>query len=494
LNIRNNGWSGRPHHGSVFFFAMLRTFCRFAKHDVVVIGGGPGGYVAAIKAAQLGLNVACVEKRGTLGGTCLNVGCIPSKALLNASHHYHDAKHKFAGYGIQIPDVTMDIAKMQDTKSKSVTRLTGGIEHLFKKNKVTYYKGHGTIESGKKVRVSGASTEVIDADKILIATGSEPIELPFLKFDEKLVCSSTGALDFPKVPEHLIVIGAGVIGLELGSVWSRLGAKVTVVEFMDRICPFMDADVGKEFNRILKKQGLAFKTSTKVVAGRVEGGKVTLDIESVDGSKKESLQADAVLVSVGRRPFTDGLGLEALGVELNAKKFIVVDDHFKTSVDGIYAIGDVIHRGPMLAHKAEDEGICVAEMFAGKAGHINYDTIPNVVYTNPEVAWVGKSEEDLKKEGRKYKTAKFPFQANSRAVTNVDTEGFVKVITDAETDKLLSMSIINTNAGEAIAEAVLAMEYAGSAEDIARTCHAHPTLSEAIKEACMAAYDKPIHM
>lgn len=465
-----------------------------AKHDVIVIGGGPGGYVAAIKAAQLGMNVACVEKRGTLGGTCLNVGCIPSKALLNASHHYHDAKHKFAGYGIQIPEVSMDITKMQETKGKSVTRLTGGIEHLFKKNKVTYYKGYASLEGNKQVKVTGETTELHEADKIIIATGSEPIELPFLKFDEKIVCSSTGALDFAAVPGHLVVIGAGVIGLELGSVWSRLGSKVTVVEFMDRICPFMDNDVGKEFHRILKKQGLQIKTSTKVVAGKVEGGRVALDLESVDGSKKEVVEADAVLVSVGRRPFTDGLGLEKLGVEMNTKKFIVVDDHFKTSVDGVYAIGDVIHRGPMLAHKAEDEGICVAEMLAGKGGHINYATIPNVIYTNPEVAWVGKTEEELKQEGHKIKTAKFPFQANSRAVTNVDTDGFVKVVTDATTDKLLSMSIINTNAGEAIAEAVLAMEYAGSAEDIGRTCHAHPTLSEAIKEACMAAYDKPIHM
>eukprot|EP00667_Euglena_gracilis_P008560 EG_transcript_8679 len=474
---------------------MFRQSCiQLAKHDLIVIGGGPGGYVAAIKAAQLGLNVACVEKRGTLGGTCLNVGCIPSKALLNASHHYHDAKHKFAGYGIDIPSVSMDIPKMQGTKAKSVTRLTGGIELLFKKNKVTYYKGFASLEGDKKVKVVGETTEVHEADKILIATGSEPIELPFLKFDEKVVCSSTGALDFQEVPAHLVVIGAGVIGLELGSVWSRLGSKVTVVEFMDRICPFMDADVGKEFHRILKKQGLQIKTSTKVVAGKVEGGQVILELESVDGAKKETLQANAVLVSVGRRPFTDGLGLDKVGVELNAKKFIVVDDHFKTNKDGIYAIGDVIHRGPMLAHKAEDEGICVAEMFAGKAGHINYDTIPNVIYTHPEVAWVGKTEEDLKKEGRKLKTSKFPFQANSRAVTNVDTEGFVKVVTDADTDRLLSMSIINSNAGEAIAEAVLAMEYSGSAEDIGRTCHAHPTLSEAIKEACMAAYDKPIHV
>lgn len=471
---------------------MFRTSLgRLAKHDVIVIGGGPGGYVAAIKAAQLGLNVACVEGRGTLGGTCLNVGCIPSKALLNASHHYHDAKHKFAGYGIKADNVEMDITKMLETKNGSVKRLTGGIEHLFKKNKVTYYKGYGSIPAVGKVAVND---EVHDADKIVIATGSEPVELPFLKFDEKTVCSSTGALDFPEVPKHLVVIGAGVIGLELGSVWSRLGAKVTVVEFVDRICPFMDADVGKEFHRILKKQGLVFKTSTKVVSGKNENGNVTLEVESVDGSKKETLEADAVLVSVGRRPYTDNLGLDKLGVKVNEKNFIVVDDNFQSSVPGIYAIGDVIHRGPMLAHKAEDEGICVAEMLGGKGGHINYDTIPNVIYTNPEVAWVGKTEDELKAAGFKLKSAKFPFQANSRAVTNVNTDGFVKVVVDADTDKMLSMSIINSNAGEAIAEAVLCMEYGGSSEDIGRTCHAHPTLSEAVKEACMAVYDKPIHM
>eukprot|EP00992_Anisonema_acinus_P011759 TRINITY_DN7656_c0_g1_i1.p1 TRINITY_DN7656_c0_g1~~TRINITY_DN7656_c0_g1_i1.p1 ORF type:complete len:475 (-),score=104.63 TRINITY_DN7656_c0_g1_i1:37-1461(-) len=473
---------------------MIRNLSKFAAHDVIVIGGGPGGYVAAIKAAQLGLNAACVEKRGTLGGCCLNVGCIPSKALLNASHLYHGAKHDYAGYGIEVPQVSMNIEKMHATKRKSVTKLTKGIEHLFRKNGVTYYKGEGQMLANKQVKVTGSSgSETHSAKNIVIATGSDPIPLPFLPFDEKVVVSSTGALDFSPVPKRLIVVGGGVIGLELGSVWSRLGSEVTVVEFMPAIAAGADGEVAKEFAKILTKQGLKLRTSMKVAGGTATASGVKLTIEPAAGGPAETLEADAALVSIGRRPYADRLGAVEAGVKMNERGFIMVDDHLRTNVPGIYAIGDIVDKGPMLAHKAEDEGIAVAEIIAGKVGHVNYDAIPSVIYTHPEVAWVGKTEEQVKATGVKYKKSSFPFVANSRAVTNVDTAGFVKVLTDAATDRMLGMHIIGSNAGEAIAEAVLAVEYQASAEDIGRTCHAHPTLSEAIKEACMAAYDKPIH-
>jgi len=477
-----------------------KSILKLASHDLIIIGGGPGGYVAAIKAAQLGLNVACVEKRGSLGGTCLNVGCIPSKALLNATHHYHTAKHKFKDYGIVVGDVKMDVGKMQATKKKTVLKLTKGIEHLFRKNGVTYYVGEATLSTDKKVKVKSAEGEVShDAKSYVIATGSEPIQLPFLPFDEQQVVSSTGALELKAPPKRLVVIGGGVIGLELGSVWGRLGSEVTVVEFLPHIAGTVDTDVGKELLRILTKQGFKFKLSTKVTQGAVatdsSGQKVVkLTIQGSDG-KIEEIEADVVLVSVGRRPYTKNLGLESVGIKTDPRGFIVVDDHLATNVAGYYGIGDVINVGPMLAHKAEDEGVAIAESLAGKKGHINYLTIPNVVYTAPEVAWVGQTEQQVKETKVPYKVAKFPYQANSRASTNLETDGFVKVIADSKSGRLLGMHIIGSNAGEAIAEGVLAMEYSGSCEDVARTCHAHPTLSEAIKEACIAvASGKPIHI
>eukprot|EP01062_Namystynia_karyoxenos_P062386 TRINITY_DN55281_c0_g1_i1.p1 TRINITY_DN55281_c0_g1~~TRINITY_DN55281_c0_g1_i1.p1 ORF type:complete len:505 (+),score=204.82 TRINITY_DN55281_c0_g1_i1:85-1515(+) len=475
---------------------MRRTLARFAAHDVVVIGGGPGGYVAAIKAAQLGLNTACVEKRGTLGGTCLNVGCIPSKALLNATHMLHDAHKHFPKIGIQGGEnCTMDHGKLMEAKDKAVKGLTAGIEFLFKKNKVTYYKGTGRITKDKKVAVDGldGKSQEVDAKNIVIATGSEPTPLPFAPFDEKQIVSSTGALSLEKVPDDMVVIGGGVIGLELGSVWARLGAKVTVVEFMDQISPFLDKDVSKEIVRLLKKnEGLKFMTKTKVTALEQQGGRVTVKHEKASGGSPGEIVADAVLVSVGRRPYTESLGLEDAGVKTD-KGFVCIDDHWKTNVPNVYAIGDVVNKGPMLAHKAEDEGIAIAEQLAGKTAHMNYDVIPGVIYTAPEVAWVGKNEQELQEAGVEYAVGKFAFAANSRAKTNDQYDGFVKVLTDKKTDKLLGMHIINNQAGELIAEGALGMEYGAAAEDIGRTCHAHPTLSEAIKEACMACYDKPIH-
>eukprot|EP00759_Apiculatamorpha_spiralis_P004881 PhF_6_TR12941/c0_g1_i1/m.20422/K00382/DLD, lpd, pdhD; dihydrolipoamide dehydrogenase len=478
---------------------LRRTAWRFVPHDVVVIGGGPGGYVAAIKAAQLGLNTACVENRGTLGGTCLNVGCIPSKALLNATHMLHDAKHSFAKYGIQGGEgCSMDVAAMMKQKTKVVAGLTGGIEHLFKKNKVTYYKGTGTLQSGAdNVTVSGAdgSTTSLQAKKVIIATGSEPTPLPFAAFDEKIILSSTGALALDRIPKHLVVIGGGVIGLEMGSVWARLGSKVTVVEFMEKCSPFLDNEVSDTIVRCLQKsEGLTFKTSTKVTNLQVNGTEATLTVEPAKGGAAETIQCDAVLVSVGRRPFTKNLGLENVKVNIDKRGFVMINDHWQTNVPNVYAIGDVVNKGPMLAHKAEDEGIAVAEYIAGKAGHVNYDAIPGVIYTDPEVAWVGKSEQELKAANVAYKVGKFPFVANSRAKTNDKTDGFVKVLADKTTDKILGVHIVNSCAGEMIAEATLALEYGASAEDVGRTCHAHPTLMEAVKEACMATYDKAIHI
>ena len=474
----------------------LRYFSSSTSYDVVFIGGGPGGYAGAIKAAQLGLKTACVEKRGTLGGTCLNVGCIPSKALLNASHMYHDAQHKFKDLGIDINgDLSVNLEQMMKTKEKSVNGLCNGIEGLFKKNKVDYYKGFGVLESANTIKVETLddNIETLDAKNIVIATGSEAATLPNIDIDEKSIVTSTGALSLEKVPDHLVVIGAGVIGLELGSVWSRLGAKVTCVEYLDRITPGIDNEVAKNFQRILKKQGIDFKLKTAVQSAvKNDDGTVTLTVEPSNGGNSEEINADIVLVATGRRPYTEKLNLEAAGVEMDGL-MVKTNEHLQTNVSNIYAIGDVV-KGAMLAHKAEEEGIAVAETIAKGVGHVNYDAIPGVIYTHPEVATVGKSEEDLKAEGIKFKKGSFPMLANSRARANNDADGFIKVLADAESDRILGVHMIGANAGELIAEAVLGLEYGASSEDLARTCHAHPTLSEAVKEACMATYDKPIHM
>ena len=455
------------------------------QYDVVIIGAGPGGYNAAIRAGQLGLKAAIIEKRETkkLGGTCLNVGCIPSKALLHASELYEAAENTFGGLGIKTGKVSLDLPQMLKQKDDAVDGLTKGVEFLMKKNKVDVYLGAGEIVAPGKVKAAGEETVELETKNVIIATGSEVTPLPGVEVDEKQIVSSTGALEFSSVPKHLVVIGGGVIGLELGSVWRRLGAKVTVVEFLDRILPTMDGEVSKQFQRILKKQGVEFKLSSKVTGAEKLKTKVKLSVEPAAGGETEVIDADAVLVAIGRRPHTDGLGLEAVGVEKDKRGFIVAD-HFRTSVPGIWAIGDCI-AGPMLAHKAEDDGAACAELIAGKAGHVNYDTVPNVVYTWPEVASVGKTEEELKAAGVAYKTGKFPFMANSRAKTNHETDGFVKILADAETDRVLGAHIIGVQAGELIAEVVLAMEFGGASEDIARTCHAHPTRSEAIRQAAM---------
>lgn len=468
-----------------------------APYDLIVIGTGPGGYVCAIRAAQLGLKVAVVEKRSTHGGTCLNVGCIPSKALLHASHAYDEAKHAFGAMGIDASPV-LDLPKMQAFKREGVKGNVEGVAYLLKKNKIDSYFGTGRIVKSGQVAVTspGGETQTLEAKSIVIATGSDVARLPGIEIDEKRVVSSTGALDLASVPRKLLVIGAGVIGLELGSVWRRLGADVLVVEYLDRILPGTDNEVARAFQRLLEKQGIAFRLASKVtgVSGPESPGKpLSVQIEPAAGGVSETIEADVVLVAVGRVPYTDGLGLAEAGVALDAKKRVLTDGHFQTSASGIFAIGDVI-AGPMLAHKAEDEGVAVAEIIAGQAGHVNYDVIPNVIYTSPEVASVGKSEEELKAAGIAYNVGKFPFTANGRAKSIRMTEGFVKILADAATDRVLGVHIIGANAGELIAEACVLMEFGGSAEDLARTCHAHPTLSEAVKEAALAVGKRAIHL
>ncbi len=461
--------------------------------DVIVIGGGPGGYVCAIRAAQLGLKTACVESRATLGGTCLNVGCIPSKSLLNLSDNYIKAKKDFNNQGIELSDVKLNINKMMSNKNKSVQVLTKGVEFLFKKNKVTHLKGKGVLFSKNNVVVyENEKKQSYKAKNIVIATGSFPTSLPGVKIDEKNIVSSTGALSFSEVPKNLIVIGGGYIGLEMGSVWSRLGSKVTVLEYLDYITPGMDREVSNEFKKILTKQGINFKLNNKVTAVTNVQSKVVVDFINNVSSAKEKIECDKVLVSVGRKPYTDGLNLQKIGIKKDSKGTIEVNNKFQTSVSNIYAIGDVI-KGPMLAHKAEEEGIAVAEILAGQAGHVNYNVIPGVIYTSPEVATVGKTEEQLKSENESYKVGKFPFLANSRAKVNNETDGFVKILAHAKTDKVLGVHIIGPHCGDMIAEMALAMEFGASAEDIARTCHAHPTHTEAIKEAALAVDKRPIH-
>jgi len=465
------------------------------SYDLIVVGGGPGGYVCAIRAAQLGMNVACVEKRGKLGGTCLNVGCIPSKALLQSSHHYEAANHEFAEHGISTGKLSVDVKKMIGRKNEVVDQLTGGIEFLFKKNKVDYILGAGEITGADEVTVTplkGKKKEVLKAENIVIATGSDVAPLPGVDIDEKQIVSSTGALDLTSVPKEMVVVGGGVIGLELGSVWRRLGAKVTVVEFMDTILPGMDMEICKKMLASLKKQGMEFKLGHKVTGAKKTKTAVTLTVEPKDGGKAEQVKADVVLVSIGRRPYTSGLGLEKVGVEMDERGFIKVDHDLQTNVPGIFGIGDVIG-GVMLAHKAEEEGVAVAEAIAGQSAHVNYDAIPGVVYTAPEVGVVGKSEESLKKAGIAYKSGKFMFSANSRGKATGETEGFVKVLADKETDKLLGCHIMGPIAGDLIMEAAIIMEFGGSAEDLARVCHAHPGYGEAVKEAAMAVDKWSIH-
>lgn len=460
------------------------------EYDVVVIGAGPGGYVCAIRAAQLGLKTACVEKRATLGGTCLNVGCIPSKALLSASEKYHEAAHKLQDMGIKVGKLELDLKGMMGHKEKVVSDNTKGIEFLFKKNKIDWLKGAGKITGAGTLDVAGTTYK---AKHIIIATGSDVASLPNITIDEDRVVSSTGALELKTVPKSLIVIGGGVIGLELGAVWKRLGADVTVIEYLDRILPGMDTDLSKEALKIFTKQGLNFKLGSKVTSVKPHKSGVDLTVEPAAGGTAENLKADIVLVAVGRKPYTDGLGLETVGVKRDDRGRIEVDHHFKTNVAGVYAIGDVI-KGPMLAHKAEDEGVVLAEMIAGQSGHIDYNLIPGVVYTWPEVAAVGQTEDQLKADGVAYKVGKFPFSANGRARAMNATEGFVKVIADAKTDRVLGVHIIGPEAGTLIAEATAVMEFGGSAEDIARTCHAHPTLEEVLKEAALAVDGRPIHI
>ena len=466
-------------------------------YDLIVIGGGPGGYVAAIRAGQLGLKTAIVEKRGALGGTCLNVGCIPSKALLQSSHHYHMAVTEFEHHGIIAKGLSLDLKVMMGRKDKVVSDLTQSVEFLMKKNKVDYVIGEGTIKTAGEVVITppkkGAKKQTLKTDNILIATGSDVAPLPGVKIDEKQIVSSTGALDLKTVPKTLCVVGAGVIGLELGSVWRRLGAKVTVVEFLDHILPGVDAEISKQMQRTLKKQGIEFKLSTKVTGAKTAKAGVTLTTEPVAGGKKETMKAEIVLAAIGRLPFTNGLGLDKAGVEMDDRGFVKVDEDFQTNVEGIFAIGDVIG-GAMLAHKAEDEGVVCVEVMAGQSGHIDYDSIPGIVYTWPEVASVGKTEEQLKDAGVKYNVGKFPFTANSRARCNADTDGFVKILADAATDAVLGCHIIGPEAGDLIQEVVVAMELSGSAEDIARICHGHPGLSEAVKEAALAANGRAFHM
>ncbi|MEA2935807.1 MAG: dihydrolipoamide dehydrogenase [Variibacter sp.] len=465
-------------------------------YDLVVIGTGPGGYVCAIRAAQLGLNVAVVEKRATHGGTCLNVGCIPSKALLHASELFEVAGHTFAKMGIGVSKPVLDLQAMLAFKDAGVDGNVKGVEFLLKKNKIDAFHSAARIAGPGKVEVidAGGKPQTIDTKAIVIATGSDVARLRGVEIDEERIVSSTGALTLAKVPEHLLVVGAGVIGLELGSVWRRLGAKVTVVEFLDRILPGMDTELCKQFQRILQKQGMTFKLGAKVTGVDASGQKLKAAVEpAAGGGKAETIEADVVLVAIGRIPYTEGLGLDEAGVKRDERGRVIVDHHFLTNVQGIYAIGDVI-AGPMLAHKAEDEGVAAAEIIAGKSGHVNYDVIPNVVYTSPEFASVGKTEDELKQAGVAYAVGKFPFTANGRAKVNLTTEGQVKIIADAKTDRVLGVHILGPDAGNMIAEAAIAMEFGASSEDIARTCHAHPTLTEAIKEAALAVGKRAIHM
>lgn len=460
------------------------------KFDLIVIGAGPAGYVCAIRAAQLGLKVACIESRKTLGGTCLNVGCIPSKALLQSSYLYDQAKFSLVGHGIKVKDLSFNLKTMLQRKEMVVADLTKGIDYLFKKNKVTRFEGKAQLQKDNKVKIGD---QLLMAHHIVIATGSETTPLPNIKIDEKKIVSSTGALELEKVPKHLVIVGGGYIGLEMGSVWARLGSKITVVEFLDRIVPTMDQEVAKAFKKTLEKQGMIFKLSTKVTGVEESKKGLTITLESRDNRGKETIECDVLLVAAGRRPYTQGLGLEEAGIKVDDRGRIEVDDHYRTSVQGIYAIGDVI-RGPMLAHKGEEEGVAVAELIAGKSGHVNYDAIPGVVYTHPEVATVGKTEEQLKQEGVEYLVGKFPFSANARAKANGDMEGFVKILADKTTDRILGVHIIGPEAGTLIAEVVLGLEFGASSEDIARTCHAHPSLNEAVKEAALAANGRVIHI
>ena len=462
------------------------------KFQAVVIGGGPGGYVCAIRLAQLGLRTACIESRGTLGGTCLNVGCIPSKSLLNLSEEFHKVQN-LSNKGIEISDVKLNLSKMMKNKDKAVTILTKGVEFLLKKNKVTYFKGTGSFKSKNEILIKDDKHKeiLINADKTIIATGSIPVSLPGIEFDEKIVVSSTGALKLEHVPKKMVVVGGGYIGLEMGSVWSRLGAEVHIVEFLDHITPGMDKEISNEFMKILKKQGINFHMQNKVEIIKKNKTGAVVTTSNKDGNKKD-FNCDVVLISVGRKPNTIGLNLEKIGVKLDDKKRVITNNNFQTNLNDIYAIGDVI-AGPMLAHKAEDEGIAVAENIVGQSGHVNYDTIPGVIYTTPEVASIGKTEEQLKKNNIKYKIGKFSFMANSRAKAIDDAEGFVKILADEKTDKVLGAHLIGPHAGELTAEIGIAMEFGASSEDIARTCHAHPTFSEAVKEAALSVDKRAIH-
>ena len=461
------------------------------KFDVTVIGGGPAGYVCAIRASQLGLKTACIESRGTLGGTCLNIGCIPSKSLLNLSEAFHQAKD-FSKIGIETGDIKLNLSKMMKNKDKAVTILTKGVEFLFKKNKVTYFKGYGSILDKNKISIKSSDDEKnIETKNIVISTGSEAVSLPGVEFDEEKILSSTGALNIPKVPKKMLIIGAGYIGLEMGSVWSRLGSEVHVIEYLDHITPGLDKEISQEFMKILKKQKINFHLNTKVE--RISKTDMGVILETNDNqNKKQKFEGDVVLISVGRKPFTKSLNIENIGIQCDSKGRVKVNEKFQTNINNIYAVGDV-KDGPMLAHKAEEEGIAVAEIIAGQAGHVNYDLIPGVIYTTPEVAYVGKSEEDLKKINLSYKVGKFPFMANSRAKAVDKPEGFVKILADNKTDKVLGVHIIGPHAGEMIAEMSVAMEFGASSEDIARTCHAHPTFSEAIKEAALSVDKRQIH-
>jgi len=466
-----------------------------AAYDLVVIGTGPGGYVCAIRAAQLGMKVAVVEKNDALGGTCLNIGCMPSKALLHASEMFEEAAHSFAKMGVSVGAPKLDLPAMMNFKQQGIDGNVKGVEFLMKKNKIDVIHGKGRILGAGKVEVSGADgkTQLVETKNIVIATGSDIARLKGIEIDEKRIVSSTGALSLDKVPGKLLIIGAGVIGLELGSVWHRLGSEVTVVEFLDRILPGMDGEIARQFQRLLEKQGFKFRLGAKVTGVDTSGKTLVAKIEPASGGAQETLEADVVLVCIGRVPYTEGLGLQEAGVGVDNRGRVQIDPHFSTNVKGIYAIGDVV-AGPMLAHKAEDEGVAVAEIIAGQAGHVNYDVIPGVVYTTPEVAAVGKTEEELKQAGTGYTSGKFPFTANGRSKVNQTTDGFVKVLADAKTDRVLGVHIVGIEAGEMIHEAAVLMEFGGSAEDLARTCHAHPTRSEAIKEAALAVGKRTIHM